>query len=108
MAPIKTITLGDGMRPMGTVMANDGKHLYVIDRPQQDGLHDRYGDERGDREQSRPVSGRGVSRCRRTARSCYTANGPSSDVSVMDLATNQVTKKIAVGRGPWGLAIIAR
>jgi len=36
----------------------------------------------------------------------YTANGPSNDVSIIDLATNQVTKKIAVGRGPWGVAVI--
>jgi YVTN family beta-propeller protein len=29
LAPIKTINLGTGMRPMGTAMAADGKHLYV-------------------------------------------------------------------------------
>jgi YVTN family beta-propeller protein len=29
MATIKTIKLPEGMRPMGTVMAQDGKHLFV-------------------------------------------------------------------------------
>jgi YVTN family beta-propeller protein len=38
----------------------------------------------------------------------YTANGPSNDVSVVDLATKQVVKKIAAGDRPWGIAIVAR
>ena len=38
----------------------------------------------------------------------YTANGPSNDVSVIDLATRTVTRKIAVGDGPWGLALVHR
>jgi YVTN family beta-propeller protein len=33
----------------------------------------------------------------------YTANGPSNDVSVIDLSTKTVTKRIKVGRSPWGL-----
>ena len=36
----------------------------------------------------------------------YTVNGPSNDVSVIDVATKQVTKKIPVGRGPWGIAVV--
>jgi len=38
----------------------------------------------------------------------YTANGPSNDVSVIDVAGKQVTKKIPVGRGPWGIALVTR
>jgi len=38
----------------------------------------------------------------------YTANGPSNDVSVVDLSTKQVVKKITVGQRPWGIAVIAR
>ena len=38
----------------------------------------------------------------------YTANGPSNDVSVIDIATQQVTKKIPVGRGPWGIVRVER
>ena len=34
-------------------------------------------------------------------------NCPDGDVSVIDVATNQVTKKIPVGRRPWGLAVVA-
>ena len=38
----------------------------------------------------------------------YTANGSSNDVSVIDIATRQVTKKIPAGRGPWGIALVKR
>jgi YVTN family beta-propeller protein len=33
----------------------------------------------------------------------YTANGPSDDVSVVDLTTQTVIKKIKVGASPWGV-----
>ena len=35
----------------------------------------------------------------------YTANGPSADVSIVDLATGTVERRIATGGSPWGLAI---
>ena len=38
----------------------------------------------------------------------YTANGPSNDVSVVDLTTKQVVKKIPLGQRPGGIAVIAR
>ena len=38
----------------------------------------------------------------------YTANGPSNDVSVIDLATKAVLKKIPAGQRPWGVTVIAR
>ena len=38
----------------------------------------------------------------------YTANGPSNDVSVVDLATKTVVKKIPVGNRPWGIAVVGR
>ena len=38
----------------------------------------------------------------------FTANGPSNDVSIIDLATRKVTKKIPAGDGPWGLALVQR
>jgi len=40
------------------------------------------------------------------AKTLYTANGPSDDVSVIDIASRMVTKKIAVGHGPWGLTVV--
>ena len=33
----------------------------------------------------------------------FTANGPSNDVSVVDLSTRTVLKKIKVGDRPWGV-----
>jgi YVTN family beta-propeller protein len=36
----------------------------------------------------------------------YTANGPSNDVSVVDLATNTVTRKVPVSAGPWGIIVL--
>jgi YVTN family beta-propeller protein len=39
-------------------------------------------------------------------RTLYTANGPSNDVSVVDVATRAVTARIAVGQSPWGVAIL--
>jgi YVTN family beta-propeller protein len=39
-------------------------------------------------------------------KTAYTANGPSNDVSVVDLATQQVVKKIPVGQRPWGVAVV--
>ena len=38
----------------------------------------------------------------------FTANGPSNDVSIIDTESKQVTKKIPVGRGPWGIAFVAQ
>ena len=38
-------------------------------------------------------------------RTIYTANGPSGDVSFIDAATGQVTRKVAVGGSPWGLVV---
>jgi YVTN family beta-propeller protein len=35
----------------------------------------------------------------------YTANGPSGDVSVVDLKSGRVDAKIAVGGSPWGVAV---
>ena len=39
-------------------------------------------------------------------RTLYTANGPSNDVAVVDIASRSVTARIAVGDGPWGIAIV--
>ena len=43
LKPVKTINLGDGMRPMGTAMAPDGKFLYVTTGSQQDAPRHRHG-----------------------------------------------------------------
>jgi YVTN family beta-propeller protein len=107
LAPVKTIKLGDGMRPMGTAMASDGKHLYVttgrskmvliLDTTKNDVV--------GSIEAGPRPWGIALSQDGTTA---YTANGPSNDVSVIDIAGKQVTKKIPAGRGPWGIAVVRR
>jgi YVTN family beta-propeller protein len=38
----------------------------------------------------------------------YVANGPSNDLSIVDLATEKEIKRIKAGAGPWGIAVIAR
>jgi YVTN family beta-propeller protein len=35
----------------------------------------------------------------------YTTNGRSHDISIIDLLEHKVTKSIAVGRFPWGVAV---
>jgi YVTN family beta-propeller protein len=35
----------------------------------------------------------------------YSANGPSDDVSVIDVASFTVVKKIPVGETPWGVVV---
>ena len=36
----------------------------------------------------------------------YTANGPSNDVSVIDLEKQMVVKRIPVNGSPWGILIL--
>jgi YVTN family beta-propeller protein len=35
----------------------------------------------------------------------YTANGPSDDVSVVDVETGRIERRIRVGGRPWGLVV---
>jgi YVTN family beta-propeller protein len=107
LSPLKTIDLGKGMRPMGTKMAPDGKHLYVTTgRSKMVLILDTATNtvvgsvEAGPRPWGIAVTPDGTT--------LYTANGSSNDVSVIDIATRQVTKKIPAGRGPWGIALVKR
>ena len=36
----------------------------------------------------------------------FSANGPSNDVSVVDLATNKEIARVKAGDSPWGIAIV--
>jgi YVTN family beta-propeller protein len=36
----------------------------------------------------------------------FTANGPSNDVSIVDVATRAVLKKVKVGEKPWGVLVL--
>jgi YVTN family beta-propeller protein len=42
------------------------------------------------------------------AKILYSANGPSNDISVVDLTTNAVRQKIKAGTGPWGVLVLER
>jgi YVTN family beta-propeller protein len=35
----------------------------------------------------------------------YSANGPSADVSIVDVATGKVEGRVAVGGSPWGVVL---
>ena len=37
----------------------------------------------------------------------YTANGPSNDISVVDLATQTVIRRIKVRERPWGIITLS-
>jgi YVTN family beta-propeller protein len=41
----------------------------------------------------------------RDGKKLYTANGPSGDVSVVDIESGKVDRRIAVGGSPWGIAV---
>lgn len=98
---------GEAVRPMGLALSTDGRTLYVSGgrgkTVQVVGL-----DGEGPRVKStiddvgtRPW-GIGVTR---RGDKLYTANGPGGDVSVIDTATGAVSRRIAVGGSPWGIAI---
>jgi YVTN family beta-propeller protein len=38
----------------------------------------------------------------------FTANGPSNDVSIVDVATHAILKKVKVGDKPWGVLVLPR
>jgi len=90
---------------MGTLMAPDGKHLYVTTGRSKmmlivdTAINKVVGSvEAGARPWGIATSSDG--------RTLYTANGPSNDVSVIDVETRRVTTKIPVGRGPWGIVLV--
>jgi YVTN family beta-propeller protein len=106
LAVVKTITLGDGIRPMGTVMSPDGTRLYVsTGRSRMVFTIDTATDAVvGSTDVGPRPWGIGLSPDGRTI---FTANGPSNDVSVVDVAAGRLVKTIPVGRGPWGVAVVA-
>jgi YVTN family beta-propeller protein len=38
----------------------------------------------------------------------YSANGPSGDLSIVDVASGKVDGRVAVGGSPWGVVILNR
>jgi YVTN family beta-propeller protein len=112
--PITTITIPatEGTptppRPMGAVLAPDGKLLFVSNgRAKSISVIDV-----ATRQLARVIEdvgmrpwGIGVSH---DGRKVYTANGPSGDVSIVDAASGAVERRVDVGGSPWGIAVTPR
>lgn len=102
--PVRTISLGDpkAVRPMG-IASRDGKTLYVttgrfgalLEVDAESGRILRTIEKIGARAWGIALSDDGSK--------AYTANGPSGDVSVIDLASGSVEARISVGGSPWGV-----
>ena len=100
LAVLKTIDLGKGMRPMGTAVSPDGKFMFVTTGRSRmltiiETATDTIG---GSIDAGQRPWGLAVSS---TARP-LPPNGPSDDVSIVDVAGRRVVKTVPVGRGPWG------
>ncbi len=101
---VGAIALGDAgvVRPMGIASA-DGRKLYVttgrfgalLEVDPQTQRVVRSVEKVGQRPWGLALSHDGAR--------AYTANGPSGDVSVIDVASGQVEARIAVGGSPWGI-----
>jgi YVTN family beta-propeller protein len=38
----------------------------------------------------------------------FSANGPSNDISVVDLASGKEVTRVKAGQSPWGLTVLSR
>ena len=103
---VRTIPLGDpkAVRPMG-IASHDGKMLYVttgrfaalLEVDADSGQVERTIEQVGARPWGVVLS--------RDGTKAYTANGPSGDVSVVDLKSGRVEARIKIGGSPWGVAL---
>jgi YVTN family beta-propeller protein len=104
--PVRTIPLGDPkvVRPMG-IASHDGKTLYVT-TGRFGALLEIDADTATVKRTIEHVGARpwGVA-LSRDGTKAYTANGPSGDVSVVDLKSGQVESRIQVGGSPWGVVL---
>ena len=108
---------------MGTVVSRDGKELYVstgrgnaiaiIDTQKLNAQASPLLSARGQGEGEEsivamiPVGNRVWGIALDPAGSkLYTANGASNDVSVVDVKSRKELRRIKVGDGPWGIAIV--
>ena len=120
---LSKIQLPTGSLPMGTAISRDGKELYVstgrgnavaiIDTQKLNAQGSPLLSARGEGEGEEsivamiPVGNRVWGIALDPAGSkLYTANGASNDVSVVDLKSRKELRRIKVGDGPWGIAIV--
>jgi YVTN family beta-propeller protein len=102
--PVKTIALGDPgvVRPMG-IASTDGRELYVttgrfgalLEVDAETGQILRTVEKVGQRPWGVALS--------RDGAKAYTANGPSGDISIIDVRSGRVDARIEVGGSPWGI-----
>jgi YVTN family beta-propeller protein len=102
--PVKTIALGDPgvVRPMG-IASSDGRKLYVttgrfgalLEVDAENGRILRTVDKVGQRPWGVALS--------RDGAKAYTANGPSGDISIIDVPSGHLDARIEVGGSPWGI-----
>ena len=115
--------LPTGSLPMGTAVSRDGKELYVstgrgnavvvITTQKLNARESPLLSARGEGEGEEsvvamiPVGSRvwGIA-LDPSGTKLYTANGASNDVSVVDLKSRKELRRIKVGDGPWGIAIV--
>ena len=122
---LSKIQLPTGSLPMGTAISQDGKELYVstgrgnavaiIDTQQLNGQGSPLLSARGEGKGEEsiltmiPVGKRVWSiALDPSGTKLYTANGASNDVSVVDLKSRKELRRIKVGDGPWGIAIVPK
>jgi YVTN family beta-propeller protein len=121
---LSKIQLPTGSLPMGTAMSKDGKELYVstgrgnavavIDTQKTKLPRSPLLSARGEGEGEEsivamiPVGNRawGIG-LDPSGSKLYTANGASNDVSVVDLKSHKELRRIKVGDGPWGIAVVS-
>ena len=122
---LSKVRLPTGSLPMGTTISGDGKELYVstgrgnavavIDTQKADAQRSPLLSARGEGEGEEsivtmiPVGNRdwGIA-LDPGGTKLYTANGASNDVSVVDLKTRKELRRVKVGDGPWGVAIVPK
>ena len=102
----RTIDLGTGMRPMGAVAFPDGAFVFVsTGRSRMVQIIDARTDAVvGSVEAGHAAVGH--RHLTADGKTIYTANGPSNDVSVVDVSSRKVTSKIQAARGPWGIIAV--
>jgi YVTN family beta-propeller protein len=106
---VKTIGLGDPkvVRPMGIASPDGGRRLYVttgrfgalLEVDPESGRIVRSIDKVGERPWGVALSPDGST--------AYTANGPSGDVSFVNLKSGSVQTRVKVGGSPWGVVLAA-
>jgi len=120
---LSKIQLPTGSLPMGTAISQNGKELYVstgrgnavaiINTQKINARGSPLLSARGEGEGEEsiaamiPVGNRawGIA-LDPSGSKLYTANGASNDVSVVDLKSRKELRRIKVGDGPWGIAVV--